>query len=73
MSRDGTVSVIETATNTVTDTVSVGSNPFGVSVTPDVTSAYVANRYSNTVSVINTATNAITATVNVGGFPIAFG
>jgi len=30
-----TVSVIDTATNTVTATVNVGSSPYGVSVTPD--------------------------------------
>ncbi|MFF3684429.1 YncE family protein, partial [Streptomyces sp. NPDC002187] len=33
-SVDGTVSVIDTATNTVTTTIPVGSGPFGVAVTP---------------------------------------
>ena len=37
------VSVIDTATNTVTATVPVGDGPFGVAVTPDGHHAYVAN------------------------------
>ena len=38
-----TVSVINTATNTVTATIPVGANPFGVSVSPDGSKVYVAN------------------------------
>ena len=38
-----TVSVIDTATNTVTSTVDVGSAPRGVAVNPDGTKVYVAN------------------------------
>ena len=30
------VSVIETATNTVTATIAVGDNPIGVAITPEV-------------------------------------
>ena len=37
------VSVIETATNTVTAEVPVGVEPEGVAITPDGTRAYVAN------------------------------
>ena len=66
---NNTVSVIDTATNKVTATVNVGSNPFGVAVSPDGTKAYVTNGGSNTVSVIDTATNTVTATVNVGKWP----
>src|SRR5438094_5460599 len=61
------VSVIDTATNTVTALpVPVGVNPTGVAVTPDGAHVYVGNFSSNTVSVIDTATNAVTATVMVG-------
>ena len=63
---NGTVSVIDTATNTVTATVDVGTAPFGVAVNPDGTKVYVANYGSDTVSVIDTATNTVTATVPVG-------
>src|SRR5918993_1225982 len=52
---DNTVSVIDTATNTVTTTVSVGAGPRGVAITPGGAFAYVAN-LSGTVSVIDTAT-----------------
>ena len=64
-----TVSVIDTASNTVTATVPVGSVPFGVAVTPDGAFVYVANANSNTVSVIATASNTVTATVPVGVAP----
>jgi YVTN family beta-propeller protein len=65
----GTVSVIETATNTVTATIPVGSSPRGVAVSPDGTRAYVTNESSDTVSVIDTATNTVTATIPVGDGP----
>ncbi|MCC4767366.1 PKD domain-containing protein [Methanosarcina sp. DH1] len=61
----GTVSVIDTATNTLIATVPVGSYPIGVAVNPEETKVYVANRGSSTVSVIDTATNTITATIPV--------
>jgi YVTN family beta-propeller protein len=64
-----TVSVISTATNTVTTTVQVGNLPFGVAVTPDGQHAYVTNLVDNTVSVIATATNTVVATVPVGSTP----
>jgi YVTN family beta-propeller protein len=63
-----TVSVIATATNTVVATVSVGTTPFGVAITPDGTHVYVANNVAQdaTVSVIATATNTVVATIPVG-------
>jgi YVTN family beta-propeller protein len=64
-----TVSVIDTATNTVTATIPVGSQPVGVAVAPDRSKAYVGNANSNDVSVIDTATNTVTATIPVGTFP----
>ena len=41
--NSNTVSVIDTATNTVTATVPVGGRPSGVAVTPDGAFVYVAN------------------------------
>jgi YVTN family beta-propeller protein len=68
----GTVSVIDTATNTVVATVPVRNNPTGVAVTPDGAHAYVANLLSNNVSVIATATNKVVGTpIPVGTQPIA--
>ena len=48
----GTVSVIQISTNTVTATVTVGTDPYGVAITPDGNYAYVTNYGSDTVSVI---------------------
>jgi YVTN family beta-propeller protein len=64
-----TVSVIDTATNTVVATVGVGINPFDVAITPDGTRAYEMNQGSSSVSVIDTTTNTVVATVGVGGQP----
>jgi YVTN family beta-propeller protein len=65
----GTVSVIDTATNTVVATVKVGLNSDGVAVTPDGKQAYVANQNTNNVSVIDTSSNSVVATVPVGSNP----
>jgi len=64
-----TVSVINTATNTVITTVPVGTFPFGAAITPDGTRAFVTIINPGTVSVINTATNTVTATIPVGECP----
>ena len=63
--------MIDTATNTVVATVTVGTNPFGVAITPDGKHAYVANDGSNNVSVIDTASNTRGgATIPVGMPPM---
>ncbi len=62
--------MIATASNIVTATVTVGTGPGGVAITPDGNFAYVANNSSQTVSVIATASNTVTATVTVGIQPI---
>ena len=64
-----TVSVIDTATDTVTSTVPVGSQPLGITVNPAGTKVYVANGESSDVSVIDMATNTVTATAPVGSSP----
>jgi YVTN family beta-propeller protein len=69
---NGTVSVIDTATNTVGATISLGTsqNPFGVAITPDGTRAYVTINFPNNfVLVIDTATNTVVATIPVGVGP----
>ncbi len=66
-----TVSVIDTATQTVVATIPVGSRPIGVAVSPDGSWVYVANYAGGTVSVIDTAANAVIATVSLASsFPI---
>src|SRR6185312_4376184 len=39
----GNVSVVDTSTNTISATITVGSGPSGAAVTPDGTRVYVAN------------------------------
>ena len=63
------MSVINTSTNTVTATVTVGSNSRGVAITPDGSDAYVTSPTGGDVSVIDTGTNSDTATVTVGSGP----
>ncbi len=51
------VNVIDTANNTLADTISVGSLPTGLAVSPDGTRVYVGISDSKTVVVIDTASN----------------
>ena len=60
------VSVIDTATNTVTGTINVGQSPAQIIVNPAGTRAYVTN-VGGTVSVINTANNTVNATIQIPG------
>jgi YVTN family beta-propeller protein len=74
--RSSTVSVIDTTSNTVAATVTVGIQPLGVAVSPDGKHAYVANTNigsgtgTGTVSVIDTTTITVAATVTVGSGPV---
>jgi YVTN family beta-propeller protein len=69
-SGNNTVSVIDTATDTVVTTINVGANPNGVAVTPDGSRVYVTNQGGDSVSVIDTATNMVIGTIDgVGPFP----
>jgi len=60
-SSSRSVSVIDTASNAVSATVTVGSSPWGIAVHPNGSRVYVANNGSGTVSVIDTTTNAVVA------------
>jgi len=64
--HNGTVFVIDTATNKVTATVEVGINPLGVAINPEGTRVYVMNQDNGTLSVIDTTINNATATINIG-------
>ena len=66
---NGTVDIIDVASNYVTARVLVGSNPRGIAISPDGTKIYVANKGNNNVSVIDTTINYVVATVNVGISP----
>ena len=62
-----TVSVIDLASNTVIDSITVGSGPQGVCVSPDGNRVVVSNTNSNNVSIINTADNSVISTVPIPG------
>jgi YVTN family beta-propeller protein len=66
---NGTVSVVDIPHFRVIKIIAVGTQPYGVAVSPDGTRAYVTN-YNNgaasTVSVIDTTPNTVGTTINVG-------
>ena len=62
-SGDGTVSVLDGASNTLVATVTVGTTPLGVAVNPLTNRIYVANNGSNTLSVLDGASNTVVASV----------
>ena len=77
----GTVTPIDTATNTPGAPIDVGDEPFAITVTPDGKTVYVANTWANTgrpasasgtVTPIATATSTPGAPIQVGSQPWAF-
>jgi YVTN family beta-propeller protein/VCBS repeat-containing protein len=61
----GTVTVIDTTTNTVVGTINVGATPDGVVLKPDGSRLYVSSTDGNTVTVVNTTNNTVVATIAV--------
>jgi YVTN family beta-propeller protein len=73
-SNDGTVSVIDTTTNAVVATITLGPCPIGcapnkLALRPDGTRLYVTDDFADAVWVINTASNAIVTAVADVLFP----
>src|SRR5215470_8555039 len=73
---NGTVNAINTVTNAITDTISVGAHPIAMVETPSNTSTtgllkklYVVNRDSSDVSVISSADKSIITTLPAGASP----
>jgi YVTN family beta-propeller protein len=64
-----TVTPIATATNTAAPPITVGSQPYGMAITPDGKTVYVANYGSGTVTPIATATNTAGPPITVGSGP----
>lgn len=63
---DGTISVINVATNTVVSKITPPQDPFSVCISPDGTSAYIGcGGGSASVAIINTSTNTVTSTIPV--------
>lgn len=60
-----TVSVIDTATNTLVETISDPSfnEPYTITISADDSTAYVTNSNSTTITIIDLATNTVTGTI----------
>jgi YVTN family beta-propeller protein len=59
------VSILERASNAVTDTIQVGLQPPKVTFSPDGAKAFVSNSVSETVSVIDTSGLTVESTITV--------
>jgi YVTN family beta-propeller protein len=65
------VDVISAATNTVTGTIKVGQLPWGLVLSADGSTMYVADGDSDAISVINTKSDMVTATIPDAGDPVS--
>ncbi len=64
-----TVWVVNTATHAVTGSITVGTEPGAMAISPNGSTLYVANWLSGTVSVVDTATDQAVNTFTVGSGP----
>jgi YVTN family beta-propeller protein len=67
--RAGTISVFDTHSYQLLDTIKVGSRPWGIGVSPDGKFLFSANGPSNDVSVVDLKTNQEIARVKAGASP----
>ncbi|MCX7884076.1 MAG: carboxypeptidase regulatory-like domain-containing protein [Caloramator sp.] len=69
--NSNTVSVIDTTSDKILATISVGSSPYNIAKTSNGKYVFSLNSGDGTISMIETMTNSVIATINVGSFPIA--
>lgn len=67
----GSLSVLDTSSNTISDTIPLSINTYGAAVNPAGTRVYIVDNLNNTLTVLNTADNSIVDTVSVGDYPVA--
>ena len=67
--RGQKVFTIDTATQAVIGSVTVGKRPWGIALSPDGKSLYSANGPSNDISEVDVASNTVTATIPAGSGP----
>jgi len=67
--RGQQVFTIDTATNTVLGSVTVGKRPWGIALSPDGKTLYSANGPSNDVTAVNLKTNTVVGKATVGAGP----
>jgi YVTN family beta-propeller protein len=68
-SGSGSVTPIDTATDTADSPITVGSGPNAIAITPNGQTVYVVNSGSGSVTPIDTATNTAGAPITVGSSP----
>lgn len=59
------VSVVDLATRSVLDSVTVGSGPRAIAITPDGLFAYATGQYDDVIAVIETAGNTVVGTIDL--------
>ena len=67
--RAGTVSVFDTRTYELLETIKVGARPWGIGISPDGKFLFSANGYSNDVSVVDLDSNKEVARIKAGASP----
>jgi YVTN family beta-propeller protein len=67
--RGQQVFTIDTKTNAVLSSVTVGKRPWGIALSADAKTLYSANGPSNDISIVDLATNSVTGTVKAGSSP----
>jgi YVTN family beta-propeller protein len=64
---NGVISVIDTSTDSVTNTIQVGHVPNDFTMTSDGSKLYVVNNYDDSISIVDTTSETVTDTIpNVG-------
>jgi len=63
------ISIIDTSTNTVVNTILAGTSPWSVAITPNGLYAYVTDIATFVVAVINISTNTVVSDISVGTSP----
>ena len=69
-SDHGTISFIDTSNDAVTAVVRVGTDPYGIAISPDGKKVYVTDLKANNVLVIDTATGTLIDSVPVETSPV---
>ncbi len=66
------VSILDTVTNTVVDTIPLPGRARGAVLSPDGSKLYVTLQVNDSVAVVNTLTNTVITTIPIGPFPVGF-
>ena len=71
--KSGTISIIDTATDTVSGEIPAGKRPRGIAISPDGKTIYVSDQPTNGVNVIDVAARKVVANIHLGESPEGVG